>query len=47
MGINHRCLDVFMSQQFLHRTDIVAILEQMSGKGMAKGVATYSFLNTG
>lgn len=32
MGINHRRLDVVMAQEFLHRADIVASFEQVSGK---------------
>lgn len=34
MGVNHRRLHVLMTEQFLKRADIVAILKQMSSKGM-------------
>ena len=33
--IEHRRADIFMPEQFLYSTDIVAIFEQMRGKAMA------------
>jgi len=36
-----------MAQQFLHRADIVARLQQVRGKGMAQHVAIDAFVNTG
>jgi hypothetical protein len=40
MGIDHRGFDIGMTQKFLHRADVVAILEQMRCEGMAEGVTT-------
>ena len=40
MGIDHRGLDVAMTQEFLYRSNIVAAFEQVSGKGMSEGVAS-------
>jgi hypothetical protein len=34
-------------EQFLHGADIVAILEQVRGKAMAKRVIAYPFLDSG
>jgi hypothetical protein len=38
MRIDHRGFDIAMAQQFLDRSNVVATLEQMSGKGMPEGV---------
>ena len=38
MGVDHRGAHVGVSQQFLNRADVVAIFQQMGGKGMAQGV---------
>ena len=38
MGVNHGRSDVGVSEQLLNRADIVAIFQQMGGKGMAHGV---------
>src|SRR5687768_4127323 len=42
VGIDHRRGDVPVAQELLHRSDVVSTLEQMSGKGMAEGVASHS-----
>jgi hypothetical protein len=34
MGIDHRCLDVAMAQEFLDRSNIVTAFEQVRGEGM-------------
>ncbi len=39
VGIDHRRAHVAMAQQLLHRANVVACLEQMGRKRMAKGVA--------
>ena len=39
MGVNHRRGDVFVSEQFLHRADVVSALQQMGGKTVPEGVA--------
>ena len=35
MGIDHGGTHVLVSQEFLHRTDIVAVLQQMGGETVA------------
>ena len=39
MGIDHRGTDVFVSKQFLHGANIVAIFKKMCGKRMPQRVA--------
>jgi len=34
-----------MTQQYLDGTNVIAAFEQVSGKAVAQGVATHSFLN--
>jgi hypothetical protein len=43
MRVNHRRLHIFVTQQFLHSPDIVALLEQMRRKTVAKGMTTAAF----
>ena len=38
MGVDHGRFEVLVAQQFLHRADVVAGLEQVRGEGMAEGV---------
>src|SRR5450432_2275049 len=38
MGVDHRRAHVFVSHQLLHRPNVAALLEQVSGKGMAEYV---------
>lgn len=38
MRVDHRCADVFMSQQLLDRPDIVPVFEQVSRKRMPQAV---------
>jgi hypothetical protein len=40
MGVNHGGFDIFVAQQFLDGADVVAVLQEMSGKTMAEGVAS-------
>ncbi len=47
MGVNHRRADVFVAQQFLHRANVVATLEQMCGEGMSKRVTCRWFREAG
>lgn len=44
MGIDHRRLYIFMSQQLLHRADVIAVLQPMCGKAMTKRVAANTFI---
>ena len=45
MGVDHGGADVFVSEQFLNGANVIAILEKMGGKGMAKGMATDALLD--
>ena len=45
VGVDHGGADVLVAEQFLDGANIVAILEQMGGKGMAKGMATDALLD--
>lgn len=40
MGIGNCSLDVAVTQEFLHRSNIVATFEQVSREGMPKSVAS-------
>jgi len=40
MGIDHRCTHVLVPQEFLHRTDIVAVLQEMGRKTMSERIST-------
>jgi hypothetical protein len=44
MGVDHRGFDIFMAEEFLHGADIVAMLQQLRRKTMAKGMTTDSFI---
>ena len=43
MGVDHRRADIGVSEQFLNRSDVVAVFEQVSGEGVVQSVATGSF----
>src|SRR5688572_24827836 len=47
MSVDHGCSDVFMSEQFLNRANVVAVLEEMSGERMPEGVAAHTFVKAG
>ena len=47
MSVDHRCSDVRVTEQLLNGSDIVAGLQQMSGKRMAKRVNAYAGLQAG
>ena len=47
MGIQHRCADIFVSEQFLDRADVIAIFQEMGRKTMAERMTTAAFLNAG
>ncbi len=40
MGVNHGGFDIFVAQQFLDGADVVAILQEVGGEAVTKGVAT-------
>lgn len=39
VGVNHRCVDVAVPEQFLHRAGVVAVGQQVHGEGMSERVA--------
>jgi len=43
MGVDHGGANVFVAKQFLDGADVVAILKQVGGKGVAKGVTGDAF----
>ncbi len=47
VGVDHRGADVFVTQEFLDGADIVAILQKVSGKGVAEGMAGDALLQVG
>jgi len=47
MGVDHGGGDIRMPQKLLHRADVVACFEQVGGKGVAQGMATYLLGDTG
>jgi hypothetical protein len=47
VGVDHGGFDVFVSEEFLNRSDVVTVLKEMSGETVAKGVRGNPFLNSG
>ena len=47
MGVDHGGADVFVSEQFLDGADVVAVLEEVGGKGVAKGMTGDTFSDAG
>ena len=47
VGVDHRGAHVPVAQQLLDRPDIVSVLEQVGGEGVAEGVAGDVFLDFG
>ena len=47
MGINHGGADIFVAQQFLDRSDIITICQQMGSEAVAKRMAGDEFLYPG
>jgi hypothetical protein len=45
--INHGCTDVFVAQQFLNCTNIVSVLQEMSGEAVTKCMTADEFINPG
>ena len=43
MRVKHSRADILVSQEFLYRTDIVAVFEEMGGKAVAQGVTASTF----
>jgi hypothetical protein len=47
MGVDHRCLNVGMPEQFLNRAQIRAALQQVGGETVPQGMYGYPFGNSG
>jgi hypothetical protein len=47
MGVNHRCSDVFVTEQLLNRTNVIAVFKQMRGEAVPEGVAACRFSDSG
>jgi hypothetical protein len=37
MGVNHRSLDVLVTEKFLNGPDVVAAFQELRGEGMTEG----------
>ena len=37
VSIDHSGLHIFVTEQFLHSSDVIAVLEEVSGEGIPKG----------
>src|SRR5437762_541853 len=46
MGVDHRGADIIMSKQFLNRSDVIPVFEQMCCKRMPQRMATGRFANS-
>ena len=44
MGVDHGSFHILVAEQFLDGANVVAVLEQVGGEGMAKGMATDCFI---
>ena len=40
MGIDHRRPDVLVTEQFLHRADVISGFQQLRGKRVPEGIST-------
>jgi len=47
VGVDHGGLDVLVAEEFLNGADVVAVLEEVGGEGVAKGVGGDVFLDPG
>ena len=47
MGVDHGGFDVFVSEEFLDGADVVAVLEEVGGEGVAEGVGCDMLLDAG
>ena len=47
VGVDHGCLNILVTEEFLNRSDIVAIFEQVGGEGVAEGVGSDRFVHSG
>jgi len=47
MGVDHRGLDILVTEEFLDCPDIVAIFEEVGGEAVAEGVRGDRFVDAG
>ena len=47
VGVDHGDFDVFVAEEFLDGADVVAVLEEVGGEGVAEGVAADAFGEVG
>jgi hypothetical protein len=47
VGVDHGGTHILVTQQFLDRADVIAILEKVSREAVAKGMAGHAFADTG
>lgn len=47
VGVDHGGFDVFVPEEFLDGADVVAVLEEVGGEGVAEGVGGDGFLDAG
>jgi hypothetical protein len=47
VGIDHSCLDILVAQEFLDRSDVVAVGQKVSGEAVAQGMRCDMFVNAG
>ena len=47
MGVDHGGCGVFVTQQFLNSSYVVAVLEEVGGEGVAEGVGCDAFVYLG
>ena len=41
VGVDHGCRNVLVAEKLLHRANVVAVFEQVSGERVSKGVTRY------
>jgi hypothetical protein len=46
MRVDHGCADIVVAQELLDRSDVVPIVQQMGGEGVAEGVAAHALGDT-
>ena len=47
MGVDHGGFDIFVAEEFLDGADVVAVLEEVGGEGVAKGMRGDVFVDAG
>src|SRR5688500_16314834 len=47
VGVDHGGGDVFVAQEFLDGTDVVAVFEEVGGEAVAEGVGSYGARDAG